>query len=113
MSGPVIDEVLSTETPISRVVTGAEIMQHGMKGFQPVASAQVLRVEAAGDFRVDLEAALVAASGAMTFVPIGSFDQKAVTADDESNLSTFRVSSKVLFRFRHVSGEDCRCLLSG
>ena len=113
MAGPIIDVVLSAETPTSRVVTGAEIMQHGMKGFQPVGSAQVLRVASTGDFRVDLEAAVASASGAATFVPIGSFDQKAAAADDESNLSTFRVSSKVLFRFRLVSGEDCRCLLTG
>ena len=109
---PGIDQVLSTGSPLSREVSGREVMLTGSPR-QPTATAQVDRIADSGDFEVVLEGAANTQTGVAQWHPIARFDHEQLEDADESNVSTLPISAHLMLRFRHVSGATCRVILVG
>lgn len=102
-----IDSVINTTDTLSSEESGTSLSEVGSKAQTTMISAQVIPTSSAA-FEVELEAALMPESGSHEFTPIGSF-----TNTDDTYLSTFPISIHCRYRFRHVSGIECRVLMRG
>lgn len=102
-----IDEIISTSSPTSAEVNGAELARSGGRAQTTQISVQVIPVTEGGRFEVHLEGSINTLSGKV-WSRIGQFD-----SGDEVLLSVFPISQNVNYRLRHVSGVDCRVLLTG
>ena len=112
MSGPAIDQTLSSAAPLSVEVSGAKIALEGIDR-EATGTAQVVREADTGDFEVHLECGVQTLTGVPRWDPIAVFDQEGVESTEQSNITTFPVSAGAMFRLRHVSGVACRVLLVG
>lgn len=100
-----IDEKISATSPYSDYKSGSELARPGSRAQATNITAQV--VPPGGDFEVELQGAVNSVNG-RSFTKIGTFKQ-----DDDVFLSTFPVSEGCVYRFRHVSGAECKVLLTG
>lgn len=106
MASAGIDELLDTNTTTSAEVSGGRMAQPGSRAQNTRVVAQVLP-SANVDYSVVLEAAVNTLRGPK-FETIGTFDQ-----DDDSSITSFPIALGCLYRFRHISGGECRVLLTG
>ena len=106
MSNRQIGEIVSAANPESKSISGAELLKASAKAQNTFITAQLTPV-AAGNFEIELEAA-VNTQGSSAFTKIGSWDQ-----DSDTRMSVLPVSMSVSYRFKRVSGVNCRCVLTG
>ena len=102
-----IDSVINTTNTTSSEESGTSLSEVGSQAQTTMISAQVVPSSNAA-FEVVLEGALLPESGSHTFTAIGSFKNT-----DDTYLSTFPISIHCRYRFRHMSGIECRVLMRG
>ena len=103
----VINEVISTTNTLSKSVSGGELTRTTSKAQNTQVTLQIIPLDDMAAFDVDVEA-MVNTSSDPEWRAIGKY-----TRSDETLVSIIPISLGVRYRFRHVSGADCRVLLTG
>ena len=105
MSSSRIDAIVTSADPLSPELEGANLLLGTIDRSHPA----TLQIEpmADGDFEVHLESRVIVAQGELSWRVVGAYDQD----EQDENLQRFLVSHNSEYRFKHISGVACRCVL--
>ena len=101
-----LNEFVSATNAISSMISGSGLARPGEKAQASNITVQVIPDDDSS-FEVYLEAGINSHDGAI-FTKIGEWKNT-----DDCLLSIFPISLNCLYRFRHVSGVQCRVKLTG
>ena len=94
-----INDILSSMDHTSGVISGSALLKGGVDHGNTYAMIQCVRVEAAGDYEVVLEAAVAVDNEDITYGEVDTFDQNM-----DGQPFIFNVITRSLYRLRLDSG---------
>ena len=106
MNNGMIDEIINVGNLMSRSISGSELAARGSNSNNTQITFQIIPQNDL-DFEVEVQAAVNSKHGAV-------YDVIALCDQDEDTLvSIIPISVGCMYRFRHVTGDACRVLLTG